>query len=167
MKTFKRLAVYPGSFDPITYGHIDLIQRALKIFDEIIVGIAINFDKKTLFTVEERKALIAKSIDFNDKMKIDSFNGLTVHYAKTKGASAIIRGIRAVADFEYEFKMALMNRRLASELEVVYLMPSYKYTFLSSTLVKEVSQLGGDITGLVPEIVKKALEEKFVIGEKL
>ena len=156
-----RLAVYPGSFDPITYGHIDLIKRAFKIFDKVIVAIAANFEKETLFSVEERMELISESVDFNDKMTIDSFTGLTVDYAKQKGACSIIRGIRAVADFEYEFKMALMNRRLASEIEVVYLMPSYKYSFLSSTLVKEVSQLGGDISGLVPEVVKNALEEKF------
>jgi pantetheine-phosphate adenylyltransferase len=105
--------------------------------------------------------LIKKSIDFNDKMSIDSFTGLTVHYAVLKGATAILRGIRAVADFEFEFKMALMNRRLAPEIEVVYLMPSHKYSFLSSTLVREVSKLGGDITGLVPDVVKQALDEKF------
>lgn len=161
-----RLAIYPGSFDPITNGHIDLIERALKIFDSVIVSIAVNFDKTTLFTVDERKQLIRESLELNDKMTIDSFSGLTVYYAREKGASAIIRGIRAVADFEYEFKMALMNRRLASEIEVVYLMPSYKYTFLSSTLVKEVCQLGGDISGLVPEIVKKALKEKFTRGDQ-
>jgi pantetheine-phosphate adenylyltransferase len=160
-----RLAIYPGSFDPITNGHIDLIMRALKIFDRVIVAVATNFDKKTLFTVEERKVLIAKSLDSNDRMSIDSFKGLTIHYAMKKGASAIIRGIRAVADFEFEFKMALMNRRLASEIEVVYLMPSYKYTFLSSTLVREVSQLGGDVTGLVPEIVNDALKKKWDKGE--
>jgi len=161
MEGEKRLAVYPGSFDPITFGHIDLIKRALKIFDHVIVAVASNFEKRTLFSVEERKDLITRSVDFNDRMTIDSFTGLTVHYAQKKGACAIIRGIRAVADFEFEFKMALMNRRLASEIEVVYLMPSYKYTFLNSSLVKEVSRLGGDISGLVPEVVKRALEEKF------
>ncbi|MBU1628449.1 pantetheine-phosphate adenylyltransferase [bacterium] len=161
MEKKNSLAVYPGSFDPITFGHIDLIKRALTIFDKVIIAIAENFEKKTLFSVEERKILIEKSIDFNDKMSIDSFNGLTVHYATQKGASAIIRGIRAVADFEFEFKMALMNRRLAPEIEVVYLMPSHKYSFLSSTIVREVSQLGGDVSGLVPEVVKQALDEKF------
>jgi len=159
-----RVAVYPGSFDPLTFGHIDLIQRALKIFDKIIIAIATNFEKKTLFTVDERIELIKKSLDFNENMCVDSFKGLTVHYAQKVDACAIVRGIRAVADFEYEFKMALMNRRLASEIEVVYLMPSYKYSFLSSNLVKEVSQLGGDVTGLVPEVVKKALEDKFNTG---
>jgi pantetheine-phosphate adenylyltransferase len=160
-KCDSRLAVYPGSFDPITYGHIDLIKRASHIFDKIIIAIAENFEKKTLFTIDERKEMILKSIDLNDKLMIDSFTGLTVNYAKEKGAKAIIRGIRAVADFEYEFKMALMNRRLANDIEIVYLMPSHEYSFLSSTLVKEVSQLGGSVKGLVPSLVEKALLKKF------
>lgn len=157
----KRSAIYPGTFDPITNGHIDLIQRTLKIFDEVIVAVAPSQKKAPLFTIEERLSLINEAISGFKRARADSFNNLLVNYAEESGSIAIIRGLRAVSDFEYEMQMALMNRRLNSNIETVFMMPSEEHTFISSTLVKEVASFGGSARGLVPEVVEKALSEKF------
>jgi len=156
-----KIAIYPGTFDPITNGHIDLVQRTLKIFDEVIIAVAAIQKKQPLFTVEERLRLIRESIKELKGAKAEVFSGLLVEYAKNRGSIALIRGLRAVSDFEYELQMALMNRRLDANIETVFMMPSEEYTFLSSTIVKEVASLGGSIKGLVPEVVEKALREKF------
>ncbi|HZE22073.1 MAG TPA: pantetheine-phosphate adenylyltransferase [Desulfobaccales bacterium] len=155
------IAVYPGSFDPITNGHVDLIQRALKIFDRIIVAVATNAFKKSLFTIEERMEMIRVSLADKPTVTIDTFDGLLVNYAKSQNARAILRGLRAVTDFEYEFQLALMNRRLAPEIETVFLMTSLRWVFLSSSILKEAAVHGGDIAGMVPEIVFQKLQEKF------
>ncbi len=157
-------AIYPGTFDPITYGHLDLLKRAIKLFDEIIITIAINPAKKPLFSLQERESLIIGAIEeyhFEKKVTVEGFDGLLVHFATQKKASAIIRGLRAVSDFEYELQMALMNRRLADEISTVFMMPHEKYTYLNSTIVKEVARLGGDISNFVPTAVEKALLLKF------
>lgn len=162
-----KIAVYPGTFDPITNGHIDLIQRALRIFDEVIVAVAPSPRKLPLFTLEERLRMIRQSLEGIKGAKAEAFNGLLVDYVKSKKGVAIIRGLRAVSDFEYELQMALMNRRLDSNTETVFMMPSEEYTFLTSTVIKEVASLGGHIKGLVPEVVEKALKEKFKIVEDI
>lgn len=154
-------AVYPGTFDPITNGHLDLIQRGLRIFDEIIIAVAPNPKKKPLFDLKERLALIEEAIKDYKNVKVEAFDCLLVDYVKQKGAIAIIRGLRAVSDFEYELQMALMNRRLSDGVETVFMMPSEEYSFLSSTIVKEVASLCGPVKGLVPEHVEKALKKKF------
>ena len=156
-----KVAIYPGTFDPITNGHIDLVKRTLKIFNEVIIAVAPSQKKQPLFTVEERLALIGKSIEKLKGASTDSFNRLLVHYAEHRKSVAIIRGLRVVSDFEFEFQMALMNRRLNANIETVFMMPSQDYTFLSSTLVKEVASFGGNVRGLVPEAVVKALKHKF------
>ena len=157
-------AIYPGTFDPITYGHIDILERALKLFDQIIVIVAINPSKKPFFSIQERIELIRKVIkerSIEKQVKVTQFEGLLVRFAQEKNACAIIRGLRAVSDFEYELQMALMNRRLADEIATVFMMPHENYTYLNSTIVKEVARLGGDISNFVPEIVKKALQQKL------
>jgi pantetheine-phosphate adenylyltransferase len=156
-----RIAIYPGTFDPITNGHIDLVKRTLKIFDEVIIAVAPSQKKQPLFTVEERISMINRAIKNMKGARADAFSGLLVKYAKSRKSVAIIRGLRAVSDFEYELQMALMNRRLSAKIETVFMMPSEEYTFLSSTLVKEVVSFGGAVSGLVPEGVEKALKEKF------
>ena len=156
-----KIAIYPGTFDPVTNGHIDLVQRTLKIFDEVIVAVAVSQKKKPLFTVEERISLIDESIKELKGAKSGIFSSLLVDYANSVKSIAIIRGLRVVSDFEYEFQMALMNRRLDANIETVFMMPSEEHTFLSSTLVKEVASFGGTLNGLVPEVVDKALREKF------
>ncbi|GBD95495.1 MAG TPA: pantetheine-phosphate adenylyltransferase [Nitrospirae bacterium] len=156
-----KIAIYPGTFDPVTNGHIDLVQRTLKIFDEVIVAVAVSQKKKPLFTVEERISLIDESIRELKGAKSGIFSSLLVDYANSVKSIAIIRGLRVVSDFEYEFQMALMNRRLDANIETVFMMPSEEHTFLSSTLVKEVASFGGAVNGLVPEVVDKALREKF------
>ncbi|RJQ18652.1 MAG: pantetheine-phosphate adenylyltransferase [Nitrospiraceae bacterium] len=156
-----RAAIYPGTFDPLTNGHIDLIQRTLKIFDEIIIAVAPSFKKQPLFTIEERLEFIRESVSRLKGARVESFNNLLVNYAKDKNSVAILRGLRAVSDFEYELQMALMNRRLDADIETVFMMPSEEYTFLSSTLVKEVASFGGSVKGLVPDAVERALKEKF------
>ncbi|MCK5426480.1 MAG: pantetheine-phosphate adenylyltransferase [Thermodesulfovibrionia bacterium] len=161
-----KIAIYPGTFDPITNGHIDLIQRTLKIFDEIIVAVAPKQKKEPLFTPEERLALIKQSVKGMKGARAEVFDNLLVDYAQDKKSIAIVRGLRAVSDFEYELQMALMNRRLNAEIETVFMMPSEEYTFLSSTIVKEVAFFGGDIKGLVPHVVEKALREKFKTRNK-
>jgi pantetheine-phosphate adenylyltransferase len=153
-------AFYPGTFDPITTGHLDLIRRALSIFDRVIVAVGTGRDKSPMFTREERMAFVADAVKGLDRVEVRPFDGLLVDAVREAGAQAIVRGLRAVSDFEYEFQMALMNRRLASEIETVFLMPSESYTYLNSTVVKEVSRLGGDVSGLVPEMVERALAER-------
>ena len=155
------IAVYPGSFDPITYGHLDLIQRALRIFDHIIVAVATNAFKQSLFTIEERMEMIRESLKDYPQVSIDSFDGLLVNYAMRQKARAVLRGLRAVTDFEYEFQLAMMNRRLEPEVETVFLMTGLRWVFLSSSILKEAAVHGGNVEGMVPEIVLQKLREKF------
>jgi pantetheine-phosphate adenylyltransferase len=156
-----KFAVYPGTFDPITNGHIDIIKRALHIFPGLIVAVAPNPKKAPLFDLKERLGMVREATAGMDRLTIDTFNGLLIHYLRRKGADAIIRGIRAVSDFEFEFQMALMNRKLDSTIETVFLMPSEEYSYLTSTLIKEVASYGGDVAALVPKGVIIRLREKF------
>ena len=153
-------AVFPGSFDPITNGHLDIIQRGLSVFDDVTVAILVNPDKKPLFTVEERVEIIEETYRGEPRIKVDTFSGLLVDYAESIGVGVIVRGLRAISDFEYEFQMALMNRRLNPRIETVFMMPAEGYSYLSSRLVKEVFQLGGKVTELVPPVVEKRLRDK-------
>jgi len=155
-----RVAVYPGSFDPLTNGHVDIILRGARLFDRIVVSILQNAEKNALFTAEERVTTARDVFRAYPNVEVESFDGLLVDYAHLKQASAIVRGLRAVSDFEYELQMALMNRRLGPEIETVFMMPAEQYTYVSSRLVKEVFALGGPVTGLVPEIVEYRLREK-------
>lgn len=157
----KKIAVYPGSFDPITFGHLDIINRGLKIFDEVIIAVAENPVKKALFSIEERVELIRQVLNGNGRAKVDTFGGLLINYVLAKGASVIIRGLRAVSDFEYEFQIAQMNRGISQEVETLFMMTSVPFSYLSSSIVKEVSSLNGPVDGLVPAIVKKALDAKY------
>ena len=154
------VAVYPGSFDPVTNGHLDIITRGLAVFDEVIIAILVNPQKHPLFTVEERVALIREAYKGEARVRVDTFSGLLVDYAERVGASVIVRGLRAVSDFEYEFQMALMNRRLDPNIETVFMAPADGYSYVSSRLVKEVFQLGGDVSALVPKLVERRLREK-------
>ena len=156
-----RRAIYPGSFDPVTNGHLDVIQRAATLFDEVVVGVAFNEQKRSLFSAEERVALIHGAAGAWPNIRIVSFDGLLVDFARAEGASAVVRGLRAVSDFEFEFQMALMNRKLRPEVETIFLMPAEKYTYLSSRIVKEIARLGGDVSAFVPVSVATALREKF------
>ncbi len=155
-----RLAVYPGSFDPLTNGHVDIIKRGGRLFDRIVVAILLNLEKAPLFTAEERVAAAREVFKDQPNVEVDTFGGLLVDYAKQREASAIVRGLRAISDFEYELQMALMNRRLNSEIETVFMMPAEPYTYVSSRLVKEVFALGGSIDGLVPDVVETQLQAK-------
>ena len=157
----KKIAVYPGSFDPITNGHVDIIKRGLGVFDELIVLIAHNPNKKTLFSVEERVEMIQEVIRDYKNVRVDSFDGLLVEYVKVAGANVILRGLRALSDFEYEFQLALINRRLNRDVETVFLMTGYKWFYTSSTIINEAASLGGSVKGLVPEIVNQKLVEKY------
>jgi pantetheine-phosphate adenylyltransferase len=157
----KPLAVYPGTFDPFTNGHRDILERALKIFPRMIVAVAGNPEKAPLFTLEERMAIIQEAVGDLRGVRVDAFHTLLVDYVSAQGASVVIRGLRAIADFEYEFQMALMNRRIAEEIETVFLMPHESYTYLSSRLVKEVSLLGGTVKGLVSPVAERMLKEKY------
>jgi pantetheine-phosphate adenylyltransferase len=157
----KTTAIYPGTFDPITNGHLDLIKRALRTFDEVIVAVAPSLKKQPLFTLEERLRFIHSAVRGLKRAKVDSFNSLLVDYVRKKKGNAILRGLRAISDFEYEFQLAHMNRRLNTNIETVFLMPSEEYSYLTSSLVKEVASFGGSVTGLVPEEVEKALKDKF------
>jgi pantetheine-phosphate adenylyltransferase len=157
----KKIAVYPGSFDPITNGHVDIIKRGLGVFDELIVLIAYNPNKKTLFSVEERVEMIREVIRDFKNVRVDSFDGLLVDYVKVAGANVILRGLRALSDFEYEFQLALINRRLSRDVETVFLMTGYKWFYTSSTIINEAASLGGSVKGLVPEIVNQKLVEKY------
>ncbi len=156
-----KLAIYPGSFDPVTNGHIDIIVRGLKIFDRIVVGILNNPSKNPLFSVEERREMLQASLKGFTSVEIDTFDGLLVDYALQRGAQAILRGMRAVSDFEYEFQMALMNRRLNREIQTVFLMTGLRWIFTSSSIIKEAARFGGNINGMVPKIVKHKLQQKF------
>jgi pantetheine-phosphate adenylyltransferase len=157
----RKTAVYPGSFDPVTYGHLDIINRALKIFDNIIVAVACNSTKNALFAIDERLELIREVLDGNERVKVDTFDGLLVDYVVSQGATVIIRGLRAVSDFEYEFQLAQINRGITLEVETLFMMTSVPYSYLSSSVVKEISSLKGPVDNLVPPQVIKALATKF------
>ena len=159
-----RTAFYPGTFDPVTNGHLDLIRRALRLFERVIVAVGTGRDKAPMFTVDERLALVREAVHDLDGVEVVSFDGLLVDAVREAEAVAIIRGLREISDFEYEFQMALMNRRLAPEIEAVFLMPNERYTYLNSTIVKEVARLGGDLTGLVPDSVLEELSRRFGAG---
>ncbi len=156
-------AIYPGSFDPLTLGHIDVIGRALRLFDEVVVAAAPSEGKKPLFTIEERLELIRSSLPDEPRMTVKKLDGLLVDFVKAERARVIIRGLRAISDFEFEFQMALMNRRLAPDVETIFLMPKEDYSYISSRIVKEVARLGGDVSGVVSAPVRKALQEKFAV----
>ncbi|EAG9426492.1 pantetheine-phosphate adenylyltransferase [Listeria monocytogenes] len=156
-----KIAVIPGTFDPITNGHLDIIERAAKIFDVLYVSVLNNSSKKPLFTIEERMEMIRQVTAHLPNVQVESASGLTVDYAATRGANAIVRGLRAVSDFEYEMQIASMNRTLNADIETFFVMTNTKYSFLSSSMVKEVAQYQGDISELVPEIVNKAVQAKF------
>jgi pantetheine-phosphate adenylyltransferase len=157
-------AIYPGTFDPVTNGHVDLIQRGAKLFDHLVVAILRNYAKDPLFTVEERVEMLKEVTADIDNVSVATFGGLMVEFARLQGASAVLRGIRAISDYEYEFQMALMNRRLAPEIETVFLQPAGRYSFVSSRLIKEVFSLGGDVSGLLPPNVLKRLRERIKNG---
>ena len=163
-----RRAIYPGSFDPVTHGHLDIIERGCKLFDEIIIGILVNPEKQPFFSVEERQEMLNEVVhDITQggcKVRVDSFSGLLVNYAVAQQADVIVRGIRAISDYEYELQMALMNRRLEPGIETVFMMPAETYSYVSSRLVKEVFQLGGTIAGLVPPLIEKRMKEKMKQG---
>ena len=162
----ERTAIYPGSFDPITNGHIDIVERGLKIFDKIIVAILRNPAKEALFTIEERKEMVEISLNRHSNVEVDIFDGLLVDYAKKRNAGAILRGLRAVSDFEYEFQLALMNRKLNREVQTVFLMTGLRWIFTSSSIIKEAASFGGNINGMVPPVVSQKLKEKsgFIEG---
>ena len=159
------IAIYPGSFDPITNGHVDIIQRALAIVDRVVVAIAENVRKAPLFTVAERRQHIADAVGGDSRVEIDAFDGLLVDYVQRRGARIVVRGLRALADFEYEFQLAHMNRRLGKGLDTLFLMTSDKDFYVSSSLVKEVAQFGGKVTGLVPPFVEAALYERLRVSK--
>ncbi len=156
-----RRAIYPGSFDPITNGHADVIERAGKLFDEVIVAVAHNDQKQPLFTLEERLDLLRRTVDGRGNIQVAPLGGLLVDFAVEQNAAAVIRGLRAISDFEFEFQMALMNRKLNANVETIFLMPKEEYTYLSSRIVKEIARLGGDITKFVPACVAEALARKL------
>jgi len=159
-----RLAVYPGSFDPLTNGHVDIIQRGLRLFDRIVVAILVNVEKAPLFSMPERVEIVREVFRNEPNVEVDTFEGLLVDYARTRQADVIVRGLRAVSDFETEFQMALMNRKLSSAIETVFMMPAEQYTYISSRLIKEVFSLGGRVSGLVPEIVEARLRAKHRVA---
>jgi pantetheine-phosphate adenylyltransferase len=154
------LAVYPGSFDPLTNGHVDIITRGARLFDRIIVAVLVNAEKAPLFTIEERLEIARAVFKDHANVEVDTFDGLLVDYVAKRGANVIVRGLRAVSDFEFEFQMALMNRRLNSAIETVFMMPAEQYTYISSRLIKEVFTLGGRVHGLVPDMVEARLRDK-------
>jgi pantetheine-phosphate adenylyltransferase len=162
----KRIAIYPGSFDPVTNGHIDLVQRGKSLFDEIIVAILHNPNKKGLFSLEERMLMLKESMKGISGITFDTFGGLLVDYARGREANAILRGMRAVSDFEYEFQLALMNRKLNRDIQTVFLMTGLRWIFTSSSIIKEAAQFGGDISDMVPPIVNQMISEKFDSNEK-
>ena len=157
----KNIAIYPGSFDPITYGHLDIIKRAIKIFDKVIVAVAHNSEKDPLFSVSERVELLKKTVRDIKGVEIDDFHGLVVDYVKTKKSKVVIRGLRMISDFEFEFQMALTNRKLSKDVETIFMMPSEAYSYLSSKLIKEAASLGANLKGFVPNFVEKAIKSKL------
>ena len=157
----KRTAVYPGSFDPLTNGHLDVIQRAAKLFDRVIVAVASNENKRPLFSLEKRKEMVSRCVTHLDNVEVDAFEGLLVEYVRQQKGSAIIRGLRAISDFEFEFQLALMNRKLNESVETIFMMPKDTYTVLSSRIVKEIARLGGNVSDFVPLLVKAELKKRF------
>ena len=160
-----RIAIYPGTFDPLTFGHVDIVERGLRVFDKVIISIMNNKKKSPLFTVEERMDLIRKSLKNYSRVEVASFDGLMIDYATEREATAILRGMRAVSDFENEFQMAMFNRRLNREIQTVFLMTGLRWIFTSSSGIKELASFGGDIKGLVPPVVERSLKEKYLKGE--
>lgn len=156
-----RIAVYPGSFDPITNGHLDIIERASRLYDKLVVGVLSNGNKKPLFTAEERVVMIRQVTEHLENVEVDTFNGLLVDFAKDKGATVIVKGLRTVADFEYEFQMALLNKSLNPEYETMFMMTNTKYSYISSSMVKELAGFGGNLTGLVPCEIIGQIKEKY------
>jgi len=156
-----KIAVYPGTFDPITNGHLDIIRRGLKLFDRLVVAVVTNGSKHPMFTVDERLEMLKETLRDVPNVEVDSFDGLLVDYVSRKGADTVLRGLRAVSDFEYEFQMALMNRKLAKNIQTVFLMTGLRWIFISSSIIKEASQFGGDTRDLVPACVYKKLKERF------
>jgi pantetheine-phosphate adenylyltransferase len=154
-------AIYPGSFDPVTNGHLDIIERASRLFDEVIVAVSTNIRKNPMFTSEERTEMIREACSHLPNVRVEPLSGLLVHYAEAQGAQVIVKGLRAISDFEFEFEMALMNRRLNERIETVFLMTSAEYSYLSSSLVKEIAGFGGSIEGLVPKIVEEHLQRRL------
>ncbi|HEY3884850.1 MAG TPA: pantetheine-phosphate adenylyltransferase [Vicinamibacterales bacterium] len=163
MSTPEIVAIYPGSFDPLTNGHVDIIRRGARLFDRIVVSVLLNSEKHPLFTIPERVQIARDVFAGMANVEVDTFDGLLVEYARSKGASVIVRGLRAISDFEYEMQMALMNRKLNADVETVFMMPAEPYTYVSSRLVKEVAALGGDVSALVPPIVEARLREKRLV----
>ena len=161
-----RTAIYPGSFDPLTNGHLDVIQRATKLFDQVIVAVAYNDAKQPLFTVDERMKQVAQSVKHLPTVKVDAFDCLLVDFAERLGAQAIIRGLRAVSDFEFEFQLALMNRNMNERVETIFMMPKDTYTYLSSRMIKEIARLGGDVSTFVPAHIRIALDKKLKTNSK-
>ena len=161
------VAIYPGSFDPLTNGHVDIIQRGARLFDRIIVAMLINMDKAPLFTLPERVEIAREVFHGTANVEVDTFDGLLVEYARRKHATVIVRGLRAISDFEFEMQMALMNRRLNPDVETAFMMPAEQYTYVSSRLVKEIVALGGSVAGLVPPTVERRLREKKLARETL
>ena len=157
----KKIAIYPGSFDPVTYGHLDIIKRAAKIFDKVIVAVAHNNEKEPLFSVPERVELLKKATKGVKGLEVDDFHGLVVDYVRRKNARVVIRGLRMISDFEYEFQMALTNRKLTDDVETIFMMPSEAYSYLSSKLIKEIASLGANLKGFVPGFVEKAIKSKM------
>jgi len=166
MSNGPRRIVYPGTFDPITNGHLDVVTRALHLFDEVVLAIAADSTKRPLFDLEQRQALAQEALaEFGGKVRITTFRGLLIDYVHSEKANAILRGLRAISDFEFEFQMALMNRKLSDDIETIFLMPKDTYTYLSSSIIKEIARLGGDVSSFVPPGVEAALKKKFH-GEK-
>ncbi len=165
-QTSESIAVYPGTFDPITMGHLDIIKRALTLFDRVIVAVADNIAKRPLFDIDERLAMIRACFPASEtRVSVERVNGLVVDFAYTRGARAIIRGLRAVSDFDFEFQLALMNRRLERDVETVFLMTGFRWIYISSTIIKEAAKHGGDVNGLVPDHVCERLRQIFMVGE--
>ena len=156
-----RIIVYPGSFDPVTNGHLNLVERALHIFDHIIIAVARNLSKMPLFTIEERVAMIRSALQDNPRVTIESFEGLLIEYLNSKNANVILRGLRQLSDFDYEFQMTFMNRRLKRDVETIFMMTGYKWFYVNSRIIKEVVFAGGSVEGLVPEIARRKLQEKY------
>jgi pantetheine-phosphate adenylyltransferase len=162
VKDSVRRIVYPGTFDPITNGHVDVVGRALQLFDEVVLAIAADSTKKPLFSLEERKAMAEQALaSFGKQVRVTAFNGLLIDFVRQENSRAILRGLRAISDFEFEFQMALMNRKLNDSIETLFLMPRGAYTYLSSTIIKEVARLGGELSAFVPKTVADALREKY------